>query len=114
MSDAAWGTGFDPDRLARLELRAWKAYYRRRAGQAFGLLVLANHEQAHASWPRAVLAAFFLARGAYGFARADGNYDRFARTSRAATARWECPRTLTRRKSPAANCAGGWCAARSA
>ena len=40
---------------------------------------MANHEQAHASWPRAVLAAFFLARGAYGFARADGNYDRFAR-----------------------------------
>jgi len=24
-----WGSDFEPDRLARLELRAWKAYYRR-------------------------------------------------------------------------------------
>ena len=40
--------------------------------------MLANHEQAHVSWPRALLAAFYLARGAYGFARASGDYDRFA------------------------------------
>lgn len=78
MSDTSWGAGFDPDRLARLELRAWKAYYRREPVKLFGLLVMANHEQAHASWPRALLAAFYLARGAYGFARADGDYDRFA------------------------------------
>jgi hypothetical protein len=43
----------------------------------FGLLVLANREQAHVSWPRALLAAFYLARGAYGFARAREGYDRY-------------------------------------
>ena len=42
------------------------------------MLVLANHEQAHVSWPRALIAAFYLARGASGFARASGDYDRFA------------------------------------
>jgi hypothetical protein len=77
MREGSWGADFDADRIARLELRAWKAYYRREPAKLFGLLVLANHEQAHASWPRAVLAAFYLARGASGFARAGGEYDRF-------------------------------------
>jgi hypothetical protein len=73
----AWGAGFDPDRLASLELRAWKAYYRRQPLRLFGLLVMANHEQAHVSWPRALLAAFYLTRGAYGFARSNADYERF-------------------------------------
>jgi hypothetical protein len=73
----AWGSDFDPDRLALLELRAWKAYYRRQPARLFGLLVLANREQAHVSWPKAVLAALFLARAAVGFGRATGDYDRF-------------------------------------
>jgi len=77
VSDASWGADFDPDRLASLELRAWKAYYRRQPIKLFGLLVLANHEQAHVSWPRALLAAFHLARGAYSFARATDCYERF-------------------------------------
>ena len=72
-----WGRQFDPDRLALLELRAWKAYYRRQPGRLFALLLLVNREQAQASWPRALLAASFLARAAAGFGRAVGDYDRF-------------------------------------
>ncbi len=65
----SWGRRFDPDRLAVLELRMWKAYYRRQPARLFGLLVRANREQAGASWPRAVAAAIFLARGAAAFGR---------------------------------------------
>src|SRR5919198_3556715 len=43
---------FDPDALADLETRMWKAYYRRQPARLFGLLILALREQAHASWPR--------------------------------------------------------------
>jgi hypothetical protein len=68
-SRATWGRGFDPDRLALLELRMWKAYYRRQPARLFGLLVRANREQANASWPRAIVAAVFLARGAAAFGR---------------------------------------------
>jgi hypothetical protein len=68
-SRASWGRDFDPDRLALLELRMWKAYYRRQPARLFGLLVRANREQAAASWPRAVLAAVYLARGAVAFGR---------------------------------------------
>lgn len=73
-----WGRDFDPDRLARLELRMWKAYYRRQPIRLFGLLVLALREQGRASWPRAVLSAVFLTRAAVGFARSAGDYERFA------------------------------------
>ena len=31
-----WGADFDPDRLALLELRMWKAYYRRQPARLFG------------------------------------------------------------------------------
>jgi hypothetical protein len=68
-SRAAWGRGFDPDRLGILELKMWKAYYRRQPARLFGLLVKANREQAAASWPRAVIAAACLARGAAAFGR---------------------------------------------
>lgn len=68
-SRASWGRGFDPDRLARLELRMWKAYYRRQPVRLFGLLVQANREQAAVSWLRAVAAAALLARGAAAFGR---------------------------------------------
>ena len=73
-----WGTDFQPDRLALLELRMWKAYYRRQPARLFGLLVLALREQAGLSWPRAVYAAGLLTKAAVGFARASGDYDRFA------------------------------------
>lgn len=73
-----WARDFDPDRLARLELRMWKAYYRRQPLRLFGLLVLALREQGRASWPRAVLSAVFLTKAAVGFARSQGDYERFA------------------------------------
>jgi hypothetical protein len=74
---ADWGRDFDPDRLAALELRMWKAYYRRQPARLMALLIQANHEQAGVSWPRAVGAAFVLARAAAGFGRSTGDYDRF-------------------------------------
>ncbi len=77
-SVARWGTDFDPDRLALLELRMWKAYYRRQPARLFGTLVMALREQARISWPRAVYAAGLLTRAAVGFARSTGDYDRFA------------------------------------
>lgn len=73
-----WGADFDPDRLALLELRMWKAYYRRRPARLFGTLVLGLREQAHVQWPRALIAAVFLTKAAVGFARATGDYERFA------------------------------------
>jgi len=76
--DARWGRDFDPDRLARLELAMWKAYYRRQAGQLFRLLIRANIEQARVSFPRAVVAAFWLTWAAARFAGSTGDYDRFA------------------------------------
>jgi hypothetical protein len=71
-------TDFDPDRLAAIETRIWKAYYRRQPARLFGLLVRALHEQARVSWMRALAAAVLLTRAAVGFARASGDYDRFA------------------------------------
>jgi hypothetical protein len=73
-----WGADFDPDRLADLETAMWKAYYRRQPARLFGLLIQGLREQAHASWPRALAAGFFLTKGAAGFARATDGYDRFA------------------------------------
>ena len=73
-----WGTDFDPDELARLETRMWKAYYRRQPARLFGLLVLAIRAQAGVSWLRALAASLLLTRAAAGFARSTGDYDRFA------------------------------------
>jgi len=73
-----WGAEFDPDRLADLETAMWKAYYRRQPIRLFGLLIQGLREQAHASWPRAIAAGFFLTKGAAGFARATGDYEQFA------------------------------------
>jgi hypothetical protein len=73
-----WGADFNPDRLADLEMGMWKAYYRRQPARLFGILIQGLREQAHASWPRALAAAFFLTKGAAGFARATGDYERFA------------------------------------
>ena len=73
-----WGTDFDPYQLARLETRMWKAYYRRQPARLFGLLVQAIRAQARVSWPRALGASLLLTRAAAGFARATGDYERFA------------------------------------
>jgi hypothetical protein len=75
-SRTGWLRAFEPDALARLELRMWRAYYRRQPARLFGLLVLALREQAHVSWPRALIAATWLTRGAVRFARMSGDYDR--------------------------------------
>jgi len=72
-----WGSEFDPARLAALETRMWKAYYRRQPVRLFGWLVLALREQARVSWPRALRASLLLTRAAAGFARAGGDYERF-------------------------------------
>ena len=73
-----WGSDFDPDELARLETRMWKAYYRRQPARLFGLLVQAIRAQARVSWPRALGASLLLTRAADGFARSTGDYERFA------------------------------------
>jgi hypothetical protein len=78
MTAERWGAAFDPDRLALLEFRMWKAYYRRQPARLFGNLALGLREQAGASWPRALLAAGYLTRAAVGFARSTGEYGRFA------------------------------------
>jgi hypothetical protein len=73
-----WGAGFDADRLATLETRMWKAYYRRQPSRLFGWLLLGLREQARVSWPRALLASLWLTKAAAQFSRADRDYDRFA------------------------------------
>ena len=73
-----WGTDFDADELARLEVRMWKAYYRRQPARLFGDLVLALRAQAAASWPRALAASLYLTRAAARFGRSTGDYERFA------------------------------------
>jgi hypothetical protein len=73
-----WGTGFDPDRLATLETRMWKAYYRRQPVRLFAWLLLGLKEQARVSWPRALVASLWLTRAAAGFSRAMVDYERFA------------------------------------
>ena len=73
-----WGTGFDPDRLATLETRMWKAYYRRQPIRLFAWLVFGLKEQARVSWPRALVASLWLTKAAAGFSRAQGDYERFA------------------------------------
>jgi hypothetical protein len=73
-----WGTDFDPDRLAVLETRMWKAYYRRQPARLFVTLIDALRAQARVSWPRALAASLLLTRAAAGFARATGDYGRFA------------------------------------
>ncbi|MEA2610230.1 MAG: hypothetical protein QOJ75_2473 [Chloroflexota bacterium] len=73
-----WGRDFDPDELARLETRMWKAYYRRQPARLFVLLVKAIRAQAQLSWPRAVWASLLLTKAAAGFGRSTGDYERFA------------------------------------
>lgn len=73
-----WGRDFDPDELARLETRMWKAYYRKQPARLFVLLVRALRAQARVSWLRALRASLLLTRAAAGFARSTGDYERFA------------------------------------
>jgi len=72
-----WGRDFDPDQLAQLEMRMWKAYYRHQPGRLFVLLVQTLRAQAQVSWLRALRASLLLTRAAAGFARSTGDYERF-------------------------------------
>ena len=76
-----WGTDFDPDELARLETRMWKAYYRRQPARLFGLLVLEG-AQAGLSWSTVL-------RRRSGYRRAFAGFDptRVARFTPAAVER---------------------------
>ena len=76
-ASSRWGRDFDAERLANLELGMWKAYYRRRGGLLFRLLVRANREQARVGWVRAIVAAVWLAVAAVWFGRSQGDYERF-------------------------------------
>ena len=73
-----WGRDFDPDELARIETRMWKAYYRRQPLRLFVLLIQALRAQARVTWPRAIWASLLLTKAAAGFARSTGDYERFA------------------------------------
>ena len=68
-------TRFDPDRIARLELEMWQAYYAKQRLHLFTLLVTTLREQYGYSWARAVQAGFHLARAAADFGDLRGNYD---------------------------------------
>jgi hypothetical protein len=73
---ARWELEFDADEVARLELRMWKAYYRSQSGRLFGLLVVTLRRQARVPWHKALLSAFWLAKGAIRFSRMKDDYDR--------------------------------------
>jgi hypothetical protein len=72
-----WGAEFEPARVASLETRMWKAYYRRQPLRLFASLVLALREQAQVSWLRALRASLHLTKAAAGFSRAGRDYERF-------------------------------------
>jgi hypothetical protein len=73
-----WGADFVPERLALLESRMWKAYYRGQPARLFGTLVLALREQAAISLPRAVYAAALLTKGSCWLRSMERRLDRFA------------------------------------
>jgi hypothetical protein len=54
----------------------WQAYYRQQNARLFRMLVLALRREARVSWPRALVAALWLTRGAVRFARMRADYDR--------------------------------------
>jgi hypothetical protein len=60
--------GFDPDRLAYLEMAGWKAYYDHKWLLAFRLLVQLSHEQFGLSWLRSVQAAYYITRASIAWA----------------------------------------------
>jgi hypothetical protein len=77
-----WGADFDPDRLADLETAMWKAYYRKQPARLYGYLLKGIREQAHVSWPRAIVTSLFWTKAAAQFGNTFGeenpDYDRFA------------------------------------
>ena len=66
---------FDPDRMADLERRMWKAYYAKERVRLFARLVTMLHEQNQYSWATATREGFYLARAAATFGDARRNYE---------------------------------------
>jgi hypothetical protein len=69
-------TGFDPDRLADLEVDMWQAYYAHENLRLFRALLTILHEQYRYSWAKASVAGFHLARAARTFGDARSDYER--------------------------------------
>lgn len=67
--------GFEPDRLAQLELDMWRAYYSKQRLVLFRLLLVMLREQYHYSWAIAAREGFHLARAASTFGEATSNYE---------------------------------------
>ena len=79
MPGTHWGSDFDPDELARLETRMWKAYYRRQPGSPVRPARAWPSARRRTSRGRAPSArSVLLTRAAAGFARSTGDYERFA------------------------------------
>jgi hypothetical protein len=66
---------FDPDRVARLELDMWRAYYEKQNVRLFVLLTVLLREQRRYTWAKAATEGFYLARPAARFARLTGDYE---------------------------------------
>lgn len=65
--------GFDPERLAYLEMAGWKAYYDHKWLLAFRLLVQLSHEQFGLSWLRSIQAAYYITRASIAWAPKENN-----------------------------------------
>ena len=59
---------FDPDRIAELEAKSWRAYYDRRWAQLLRLLVMLCQEQFHIPLPLSMVAAYYATRAAIAWA----------------------------------------------
>jgi hypothetical protein len=66
---------FDADRLARLEVEMWQAYYDKRNVRLFLLLTELLREQRRYPWAKAATEGFYLARPAARFARMTGGHE---------------------------------------
>ena len=78
----------------------WKAYYRRQPARLFGLLIRGLREQAHASWPRALVGQPVADEGRRRVRAGSTATTSDSRpTSPAATGSSGCPRRRCRRRS---------------
>jgi hypothetical protein len=67
---------FDPDRLARLEMEMWQAYYDKENVNLFRILMTTLREQFRYPWSKAGRAGYHLAKAASDFGKATSGYER--------------------------------------